>query len=99
MGIEPDDIARVLNISRPTLLLYFDVELYQGTIDANAKVAQSLYRMATDPTKPNVVAAIFWMKARAGWRDSDSNPESKRAEAERQSKTAERDSSWQGLLN
>ena len=36
-------------------------------IEATAKVAQSLYRMATEGN--NVAAAIFWMKARAGWRE------------------------------
>ncbi len=30
-------------------------------------MAQSLFRMATEGN--NVAAAIFWMKARAGWRD------------------------------
>jgi hypothetical protein len=30
-------------------------------------VAQSLFRMATEGK--NVAAAIFWMKARAGWRE------------------------------
>ena len=36
-------------------------------IEANVKVAQSLFQMAT--TGKNVAAAIFWMKARASWRD------------------------------
>jgi hypothetical protein len=31
------------------------------------KVAQSLFQMATQGK--NVAAAIFWMKARAGWRE------------------------------
>ncbi|MEO3475934.1 hypothetical protein AAFN86_29080, partial [Roseomonas sp. CAU 1739] len=35
--------------------------------EANAKVAQSLFQMATQGK--NVAAAIFWMKARAGWRE------------------------------
>ena len=34
---------------------------------ATAKVAQSLFHMAT--VDKNVAAAIFWMKARAGWRE------------------------------
>jgi len=35
--------------------------------EANAKVAQSLFQMATQGK--NVAAAIFWMKACAGWRE------------------------------
>ena len=42
-----------------------------GAAEANAAVAQSLCKQATNADKPNVVAAIFWLKARAGWRDSD----------------------------
>lgn len=34
---------------------------------ANAKVAESLFRMATQ--KMNVTAAIFWAKTRMGWRE------------------------------
>jgi len=41
------------------------VELDRGGTEATAKVAQSLFRMATEGN--NVAAAIFWMKARAGW--------------------------------
>lgn len=36
-------------------------------IEANLKVAQSLFALATQGK--NVAAAIFWMKARAGWRE------------------------------
>ena len=35
--------------------------------EANAKVAQTLFTMAT--VDKNVAAAIFWMKARGGWRE------------------------------
>jgi hypothetical protein len=43
------------------------VELDRGSIEATTKVAQWLFRMATEGN--NVAAAIFWMKARAGWRE------------------------------
>ena len=38
-------------------------------VEANLKVAQSLFQMATNGK--NVAAAIFWMKARAGWREKN----------------------------
>jgi hypothetical protein len=41
--------------------------LDRGSIEATAKVAQTLFGMAT--SGQNVAAAIFWMKARAGWRE------------------------------
>ncbi len=41
---------------------------HQGiAMEATAKVAQSLFHTAT--VDKNVAAAIFWMKARAGWRE------------------------------
>ncbi|MBP0496484.1 hypothetical protein [Roseomonas indoligenes] len=45
----------------------FRWELDSGSIKATAKVGQSLYRMETESGP--VAAAIFWMKARAGWRE------------------------------
>ena len=39
----------------------------RGSIEATTKVARSLFRMVTGGN--NVAAAIFWMKARAGWRE------------------------------
>jgi hypothetical protein len=38
---------------------------------ANAKVAENLFWMATNPTpsRPTVTAAIFWAKTHMGWRE------------------------------
>jgi hypothetical protein len=66
-GIRQDDIAAHLEIDPKTLRKHFRRELDRGTVEANAKVAQSLFNMATSGN--NVAAAIFWMKARAGWRE------------------------------
>ena len=49
-------------------LQYYPDELDTGDVKANAKVAQNLFRIATSETPQAVTAAIFWMKARAGWR-------------------------------
>jgi hypothetical protein len=46
---------------------HFRDELDRGSIEATAMVGQSLFRMATEGGA--VVAAIFWMRARAGWRE------------------------------
>jgi hypothetical protein len=63
-GIPHDDIATLLEIDPKTLRKHFRRELDRGSIEATAKVAQSLFNMAT--VEKNVAAAIFWMKARAG---------------------------------
>ena len=64
-GVPQEDIATFLDIDAKTLRKHFRAELDRGSIEATTKVAQSLFRMATEGN--NVAAAIFWMKARAGW--------------------------------
>ena len=66
-GVPQADIATHLEIDAKALRKHSRRELDRGTIDANVKVAQTLFNMAT--LEKNVAAAIFWMKARAGWRE------------------------------
>ncbi len=68
-GIPEIDIARVLGIDPKTLRKHYREELDTGHVIANAKVAESLFRKATGEGPQSVAAAIFWMKARAGWRE------------------------------
>ena len=69
-GIQQTDVALVIGCDPKTLRLYFQTELETGGIEANAKVAQSLFKRATDGVgKEAVTACIFWLKCRAGWRD------------------------------
>ena len=66
-GVPHDDIGRIVKCSPPTLRKRFRDELDLGSAEANAKVAQTLYQQATTPG--NIAATIFWLKARAGWRE------------------------------
>ena len=72
-GVPHVDIALVLSVAKDTLLKHCRHDLDIGMATANAKVAQSLFAMATVPpeqaTSSNVAAAIFWTKARMGWRE------------------------------
>ena len=63
-GVPQADICVVLDISEPTLRKYYRRECDLGFAQANAKVGESLFKQATGG---NTAAAIFWMKARAGW--------------------------------
>ncbi len=70
-GIPHHEIARVIGISEPTLRKYYRDELETAAIIANAAVANSLYRKATSDTHPQAVtAAIFWLKTKAGWKET-----------------------------
>ncbi|MFC0386865.1 hypothetical protein [Muricoccus vinaceus] len=66
-GIPQTDIATLLEIDPKTLRLHFRHELDRGAAEATVKVAQTLFSMAT--SGQNTAASIFWMKARAGWRE------------------------------
>ena len=66
-GVPHDDIALIVKCSPPTLRKRFRHELDVATIEVNTRVAQTLYQQATTPG--NIAATIFWLKARAGWRE------------------------------
>ena len=66
-GIPQTDIASQVGIDTKTLRKHFREELDRRMTEANMRVSQSLFTMAT--TGGSVAAAIFWMKARAGWRE------------------------------
>ena len=66
-GVPQEGIAIHIGVDPKTLRKHFRDELDRGSVEATAKVARSLFRMATEGQI--VAAAIFWMKARAGWRE------------------------------
>lgn len=65
-GVRQDEIALYLGIDPKTLRNYYRDQLDKGTTKANVAVARSLHKQAVDG---NVAASIFWLKARAGWRE------------------------------
>ena len=70
-GISADDIAIVLGVDVDTLKRDYRSELKGAAIKANAKVAESLFRKATAAEgREGVTAAIFWLKTRAGWKET-----------------------------
>lgn len=71
LGLKTQDIAETIDAPINAVRQHYRKEIDAGKHTSNALVAQSLFRMATDPVKPNVAAAIFWLKARAGWREAD----------------------------
>ena len=69
-GIPEADIATVIEIDPKTLRRHYRKELDTGHIKANTKVAENLYRKATGDGRESVVAAIFWLKTRARWKET-----------------------------
>jgi hypothetical protein len=69
-GVPETDIADVIGIDPKTLRRHYRDELKHGHVKANARVAESLYRKATSDGAQSVTAAIFWLKTRAGWKET-----------------------------
>lgn len=70
LGCPHEDIATRLKISADTLVKYYKDELDEGRIDANAAIAGTLFQQAK---KGNTAAAIFWLKTRARWKETQVN--------------------------
>ncbi|MGD9507003.1 MAG: hypothetical protein AB7X49_00385 [Geminicoccaceae bacterium] len=68
-GVPETEIGAVVGIDAKTLRKHYRQELDHGHTKANVKVAEALYRKALGEGREAVTAAIFWMKARAGWRE------------------------------
>jgi hypothetical protein len=69
-GVPEADIATVLDLDPKTLRKHYRSELDKGHIKATTKVAENLYRKATGEGREAVIAAIFWLKTRAGWKET-----------------------------
>jgi hypothetical protein len=65
-----DQISKVIGISDETLRRHYKKELEISKSLLNTQVASNLFRIATSSEKGAVAAAIFWMKTRAGWKET-----------------------------
>lgn len=69
LGLPQTMIALLIGCNEETLRKHYASELELGVAQATAAVAKTLYEKATKDR--DLGAAIFWMKARAGWREVD----------------------------
>jgi hypothetical protein len=72
-GVPETDIACVPDIDPKTLRRHYRKELDKGHIKASARVAEFLFRKATTEGSQAVTAAIFWLKTRAGWKETSAH--------------------------
>ena len=66
-GLPQQQIAILLGCDPKTLRKHFEVELSVGDAKATAKIAQTLFNKAA---AGDTASMIFWMKVRAGWRET-----------------------------
>lgn len=57
----------MLDIDSKTLRLHYRDELDLGVIEANAKVAETLFNQGV--REGNTAALIWWTKSRMGWKE------------------------------
>lgn len=67
-GLSQEMIAQVLEININTLVKHYRKELDTGLSESIALAERSLFRRGL---KGDTAALIFWLKARAHWRDRD----------------------------
>jgi hypothetical protein len=90
-GTPQEQIARVFDIGVKTLRLHYRDELDLGVIDANAKVAETLWRQGVKDG--NTTALIWWTKSRMNWK------ETQRVEVEDTGTKEQRDASVRAALD
>lgn len=71
-GVSREQIAEVMKVDVKTLSKHCNDILITARPRANSKIAGALYQNAI---KGNVTAQIFWLKTRAGWRETDHTQE------------------------
>jgi hypothetical protein len=69
IGVDQDDMARLLRITSKTMRKHFRDELDLGLIQANAAVGGAMFKAAVTPGPGQVTAGIWWTKCRMGWRE------------------------------
>lgn len=68
IGVPHEHIAVLIGLSDDkTMRSYYTQELKSGKAKANARVGQLLFNHVE---KGNLSATIFWLKAQAGWRET-----------------------------
>jgi hypothetical protein len=71
LGLTQEQIGKILNVSEDTLQRHYADEIASGVAKANVQVAQNLFNIATSRDSGAVAAAIFWMKTRGKWRETN----------------------------
>lgn len=67
-GQRDSDIALKLRVAESTLKKHHAGDLSRGRVDANTKVMETAFTMAT--SGKDTAMTIFWLKARCGWKET-----------------------------
>ena len=81
IGIPQENIAKAVGISAKILRKHYRDELDKAEEEANVDVASNLFHIASGRNESATVrdvitAACFWLKTRAGWRETENKQHS-----------------------
>jgi hypothetical protein len=68
-GVSQENIARAMGVHKGTIARNYKDELSRGALEANNKVAASLFKLATTPGPSQAVSCMFWLKTRGKWQE------------------------------
>lgn len=71
-GIPQRRMAAYLRIDKKTLTKHYRDELDEAGVAADLAVVKNLHRIASESDNPT--AAIYWTKARLGWKEAKDEP-------------------------
>lgn len=74
LGVVVNDIARLTEISDVSVRKYYRNDIARGRAEANLQVARAMFRAATRDTNPSIIAGMFWLKNRGGWKEVAAAP-------------------------
>lgn len=96
-GLPQKHIARILNLSEPTLRKHFRKELEDGLMEANAMVMHACFINALTPSGKSDRA--LWLKCRAGWTDKQVVEVNNQPEEQATPVGEPRPETWGSILN
>lgn len=94
-----EDIALAIGISRPTLDKHYAAELSAGAAARRVEVLESLFRAATKKGSSSAAKAYLAHAPEVAAPPLEKpEPQGKKAKANEDAKTAQKDTGWDGLL-
>jgi hypothetical protein len=68
-GVTLENIGLAMGVHKVTIARHYKQELDRGLLEANNRVAASLFKLATTPGPSQAVSCMFWLKTRGKWQE------------------------------
>jgi transposase-like protein len=68
-GVTLENIGLAMGVHKITIARHYKQELDRGLLEANNRVAASLFKLATSPGPSQAASCMFWLKCRGRWQE------------------------------